>query len=83
MAEAEGRIVSGVIDSALEAVRTASAATREAEKQIEAFATLVKFDPSTEDQMAAPSVSVSEMRAALAVARLSSFTEAAKECGLS
>ena len=37
MAETEGRIVSGVIDSALKAVKTASKATRKAEQQIEAF----------------------------------------------
>ena len=83
MAEAEQRIVSGVIDSALEAVRTASVATHEAERQIEAFAAFVKFDPSTEDQATAPSVSVTEMRATLAVARTSSFTESAKELGVS
>ena len=83
MAETEGRIVSGVIDSALKAVKAASKATRKAEQQIEAFATFVKFDPSTEDQATAPSVTVKEMRAALAVAKTSSFTEAAKELGVS
>ncbi len=83
MAEAEGRIVSGVIDSALEAVRTASKATHEAEQQIEAFATFVKFDPSVEDQATAPSVAVKEMRAALAVARVGRFTEAAIGLGVS
>ena len=83
MAEAEQRIVSGVIDSALEAVRAASVATHEAERQIEAFAAFVKFDPSTEDQTDAPNISVTEMRAVLAVARTSSFTEAAKELGVS
>ncbi|MCH8950231.1 MAG: LysR family transcriptional regulator, partial [Chloroflexi bacterium] len=53
------------------------------EQQIEAFATFVKFDPSTEDQATAPSVTVKEMRAALAVAKTSSFTVAAKELGVS
>ena len=83
MAEKEGRIVSGVIDSALKAVKAASKATRKAEQQIEAFATFVKFDPSTEDQATAPSVTVKEMRAALAVAKTSSFTVAAKELAVS
>ncbi len=83
MAEAEGRIVSGVIDSALKAVKAAGAATHEAEQQIEAFATFVRFDPSTEDQASAPTVTVREMRAALAVAKTSSFTVAAKELGVS
>ena len=83
MAETEGRIVSEVIDSALKAVKAASKATRKAEQQIEAFATFVKFDPSTEDQATAPSVTVREIRATLAVARVGRFTEAAKELGVS
>ncbi len=83
MAEAEERTVSGVIDSGLKAVRAASRATRKAEQQIEAFATYVTFDPSTEDQATAPNVSVREIRATLAVAKIGSFTEAAKELGVS
>ncbi len=81
--EAEGRIVGGVIDSALEAVKAAGVATREAEKQIEAFATFVRFDPDTEDQALAPNITAKEMKAALAVAKRGSFTEAAKELGVS
>ena len=83
MAKAEGRIVSGVIDSALKAVKTAGKAAREAEPQIEAFATFVRFDPSAEDQATAPNVSIREIRAALAVAKTGSFTVAAKELGVS
>ncbi len=83
MAEARGRNVGGVIDSALKAVKAASKATREAEQQIEAFATFMRFDPSADDQMAAPNVSVREIRATLAVARVGRFTEAAKELGVS
>ena len=81
--EAEGRIFSGVIDSALEAVRAASVATRKAEQQIEAFATFAMFDPTTEDESNAPNVTVKEMKAALAVAKTSGFTKAAKELGMS
>ena len=83
MAEARGRNVGRVIDSALKAVKAAGAATHEAEQQIEAFATFVKFDPTIEDQMTAPGVTVTEMRATLAVAKLNSFTDAAKERGVS
>jgi hypothetical protein len=83
MAEAEERIVGGVIDSALKAVQAAGKASREAERQIEAFAVFVKFDPSTEDQATAPGVTVTEMRATLAVARIGSFTNAAIELGVS
>ncbi len=72
-----------MIDSALEAVRAASAATQKAEQQIEAFATFAKFDPNTEDQASVPNVTVKEMKAVLAVARAGKFTEAAKSLGVS
>ena len=81
--EAAGRIFSGVIDSALEAVRAASVATQKAEQQIEAFATFAMFDPNTEDHASAPNVTVKEMKAALGVAKTGSFTKAAKELGMS
>ena len=81
--DAEGRIASGVIDSALQAIKLASVATRKAEMEIEAFATFVKFDPNTEDQASVPNITVKEMKAALAVARVGKFTEAAKSLGLS
>ena len=81
--EAAGRILSGVIDSALEAVRVASAATQKAEQKIEAFATFAMFDPSTEADSSAPDVTVKEMKAALALAKTRSFTLAAKSLGLS
>lgn len=81
--EAGGRIVGGVIDSALEAVKAASVASHEAERQIEAFAAFLRFEPTTEDQTAALNLSVTEMRAALAVARVGRFTTAAKELGMS
>ena len=81
--EAAGRIFSEVIDSALEAVRAASAATQKAEQQIEAFATFAMFDPTTEVESSAPNVTVREMKAALAVAKTSNFTKAAKELGVS
>ena len=81
--EAAGRIFSGVIDSALEAVRAASVATQKAEQQIEAFATFAMFDPTTAVESSAPDVTVKEMKAALAVAKIGSFTRAAKNLGLS
>ena len=81
--EAAGRVFSGVIDSALEAVRAASVATQKAEQQIEAFATFAKFDPNADDQASAPKLSTSEMKAALRVAKTSSFTKAAEELGMS
>ena len=81
--EAAGRIFSGVINSALEAVRAASVATQKAEQQIEAFATIAMFDPTTGDESGAPNVTVKEMKTALAVAKTSSFTEAAKGLGMS
>ena len=81
--EAEGRIFSGVIDSALEAVKAASAATHKAQQQIEACATFVKFDPNAEDLERAPNVRVKEMKATLAVAKIGSFTNAAKGLGMS
>ena len=80
---AEGRIASGVIDSALQAIKLASVATRKAELEIEAFATFVKFDPNAEEQASVPDLSVKEMKAVLAVARIGKFTEAAKSLGLS
>ena len=81
--KAAGRVFSGVIDSALEAVRAASVATQKAEQQIEAFASFAMFDPATEVESSAPNVTVKEMRAALAVAKTSSFTVAAKGLGMS
>ena len=81
--EASGRIFSGVIDSALEAVRAASVATQKAEQQIEAFATFAIFDQTTDAGFSAPSISTSEMKGALAVAKTGSFTVAAKELGMS
>ena len=81
--EAGGRIFSGVIDSALEAVRAASVATQKAEQQIEAFATFAMFDPTTEVESSAPNVTVRDMKAVLAVAKTNSFTLAAKNLGLS
>ncbi len=81
--EAAGRIFSGVIDSALEAVRAASVATQKAEQQIEAFATFAMFDPAIEVGSSAPHVTVKEMKAALALAKTSSFTKAAEELGMS
>ena len=81
--DAEERIVGGVIDSALEAVKAATLATQEAEKQIEAFATFVRFEPNTEDQSSAPDLSAKEMRAALAVAESGRFTTAAISMGVS
>lgn len=83
MAEPEARIAAGVIDSALKAVKSANAATTEAEHQIEAFATFVRYAPTAQDQSNVPNVSVKEMLAALAVARLGSFTKAAIELGVS
>ena len=80
---AAGRIFTGVIESALEAVREASVATQKAEQQIEAFAKFAMFDPATEAESDAPSLSTSEMKAALAVAKTGSFTEAAQGLGLS
>ena len=77
------RVFNGVIDSALEAVRAATEATRKAEQQIEAFATFATFDPDTEDQASAPNVTVKEMKAVLAVARVGKFSEAAKVLGVS
>jgi DNA-binding MarR family transcriptional regulator len=79
---AENRIVTGVIDSALEAVRSANQATKIAEQQIEAFATYLRFSPSAEDLSKAPSVTVKDMIAMLAVARLTNITNAAHELGL-
>ncbi len=81
--KAAGRVFSGVIDSALEAVRAASVATQKAEQQIEAFASYAMFDPATEVESSAPNVTVKEMRAALAVAKTGSFTKAAKGLGVS
>ena len=81
--EAAGRILSGVIDSALEAVRAASVATQKAEQQIEAFAIFAIFDQTTDAGSSAPSISTSEMKGALAVAKTGSFTVAAKELGMS
>ena len=81
--EAAGRILSGVIDSALEAVRAASVATQKAEKQIEAFATFAMFDPATEVESSPPNITVKEMKAAMAVAKTGGFTTAAKELGMS
>jgi len=81
--EAEGRIVGGVIDSALKAVKAAGIANSEAEKQVAAFAAFIQFEPNTEDQASAPNVTVTEIRAALAEAKLGSFTMAAKELGVS
>ena len=81
--EAAGRIFSGVIDSALEAVRAASAATQKAEQQIEAFATFAMFDPATEVESSPPNITVKEMKAAMAVAKTGGFTTAAKELGMS
>ena len=81
--EAAGRIFSGVIDSALEAVRAASVATQKAEQQIEALATYAMFDPITGNESGAPNVTVKQMKAALAVAKTSSFTEAANGLGMS
>ncbi len=80
---AAGRIFTGVIESALEAVREASVATQKAELQIEAFAKFAMFDPATEAESDAPSLSTSEMKAALAVAKTGSFTKAAQGLGLS
>ena len=80
---AEGRLVGGVIDSALEAVKAATRATQEAEKQIEAFATFVRSEPSPDSTLIAIDLSVKEMRAALAVARIGQFTTAAKSMGMS
>ncbi len=80
---AAGRIFTGVIESALEAVREASVATQKAEQQIEAFAKFAMFDPATEAESDAPSLSTSEMKAALAVAKTGSFTKAAQGLGLS
>lgn len=83
MKNAEGRIVGGVIDSALEAVKAATAATRLAERKFEVFAALVKFDPNTEDRTSVPNLTTKEMIAALAVANTGSITEAAKVLGVS
>ena len=81
--KAAGRVFSGVIDSALEAVRAASVATQKAEQQIEAFASFAMFDPATEVESSAPNLTVKEMRAALAVATTGSFTKAAEGLGVS
>ena len=81
--EAAGRIFSGVVDSALEAVRAASAATQKAEQQIEALATFAMFDPTTEVEPSAPNITVTEMKAAMAVAKTGGFTKAAKRLGMS
>ncbi len=81
--EAEGRIVGGVIDSAIKTVKAAGVANSEAEKQVEAIAAFVQFDPNTEDLASAPNATVKEMQAVLAVANLGSFTLAARELGVS
>ena len=83
MKNAAGRGYSGVIDSALKAVRAASVATQKAEREIEAIDTFTEFDPNTDDQASAPNVTIKEMKAVLAVARIGNFTEAAKSLGLS
>lgn len=81
--ETEGRMVDGVIDSALEAVKAAGIANHKAEKQIEALAVFIQSDPNTEGQASAPNVTVKEMKAAAMVAKFGSFTMAAKELGVS
>lgn len=80
---AEARIVGGVIDSALESVKAATAAMQVAEKQIEAFAAFARFEPNTEGHSGVPDLSSKEMRAALAVAKTGQFTMAAKSMGVS
>ena len=81
--EAAGQIFSGVIGSALEAVRAARVATQKAEQQIEAFATFAMFDPTSEVESSASVVTAEEMKAAIAVAKTTSFTVAAKGLGMS
>ena len=67
----------------MKAVRAASVATQKAEKEIEAIDTFTELDPNTDDQASVPNVTVKEMKAVLAVARVGQFTEAAKSLGLS
>ena len=79
MAEAEDKITSEVIGGALKAVKATSKVANRAEQQIEALATSASYVPTDKDLSNVPDVSVREMTAVLAVARLGSFTNAAIE----
>jgi predicted DNA-binding protein (UPF0251 family) len=83
MNELEQRIGGGAIESAVEAAKLASDAARTTEQLIEALATFMQYNPDDDDQITVPNVTVKEMKSTLAVARLGSFTEAAKAMGVS
>ncbi|MDG0865457.1 helix-turn-helix domain-containing protein [Candidatus Lucifugimonas marina] len=83
MTELEQRIGGGAIESAVEAAKLASDAARTTEQLIEALATFMQYNPDDDDQITVPNVTVKEMKSTLAVARLGSFTEAAKAMGVS
>ena len=72
-----------MIDGALKAARATSKAANRAEEQTEALATSASYVPTDKDLSNVPDVSVREMTAVLAVARLGSFTNAAIEQGVS
>ena len=83
MADPQERIASGVIGSALKAVKASTKAAQAAEQQINAFASFVNDTPTAKELSQIPDVGVKEMVAVLGVARLGSFTNTAIELGVS